>query len=83
MADRAKIMSMLGKDSASEEEYFAEFMPPPSYTPPDEASDGRVFEEMFSLKQKPDGTLCVVKVAGIGKEGESMEEEMVEETTEY
>lgn len=74
---RTAILAMLGKDAAPEEEYFAEFPVPEGYQPPDEASDGREFEFMGSAKVKPDGTMCVTKIGGIGM-NDSAKEEMDE-----
>lgn len=81
MADRAKIMSMLGKDAKIEKEYLAEFMPPMSFSPSDTAMNGGEDEVMVSYKMKPDGRMCITKVGGIQKdmEGGMEEEEVVEE----
>lgn len=80
MASRSKIMPMLSKDYKGET-YLAEFTPPSTFVPPDEAQDGREFETMISAKMKPDGTLCITKLGGIEAEegGEEVEEEEVQE----
>ena len=81
MADRTKVLAGLAKDAVLEESYLAEFQPPSSWSPPDDARNGREFEAMVSLKQKPDGTLCITKLGGIEKdEGGEVVEEEVEET---
>lgn len=79
MASAKNIMSMLGKDFKDEERYLAEFTPPSTYTPPDEARDGREFETMVSAKIKPDGTFCITKLGGIEAEDDGEEIEVDEE----
>lgn len=81
MADQKKIIAMLSKDAPAEERYLAEFMPPSTWTPPDEAVGGREVEGVVSYKVKPDGTVCITKMGGVeADDGMKFEgEEEVEE----
>lgn len=69
---------MLAMGAAPEEEYLAEFMPPETWSPPDDANDGREFETMVSAKMKPDGSVCLTKLSGIGKDARKPEMDEME-----
>lgn len=90
----AKLTDMLSKmgppveDDMEMETAEVSFMPPRSFRPPDDAKNGREWEQMVTVKRGDDGSLIVTKVGGIPlsevaedyAEPEMEEEEMAMET---
>ncbi len=58
------------------------FMPPNSVRPPDDAKDGREWEQMVTVKKNEDGKLSITKVGGIPLNEDMGEEPEMEETAE-
>jgi hypothetical protein len=82
-----KLTDMLSKmgpppeDDMEMEVEQVSFMPPQSFRPPDDAKDGREWEQMVTVKKSEDGSLVITKVGGIplGEVAEDYEEPEMEE----
>jgi hypothetical protein len=78
-----KLTDMLSKmgpppeDDMEMEVSEVSFMPPQSFRPPDDAKDGREWEQMVTVKKNEDGSLVITKVGGIplGEVAEDYKEE--------
>ena len=60
-------------------ENYPEFEVPTGYKAPEGVKPGDTFEELATFRMKPDGSMCLVEVAGVTVGGKSKEEAIEEE----